>query len=43
MTLGTGAVDKEIRIDFDKLRRDRTSRMKNSLKKSDVGSLLRFY
>ena len=42
MTLGTTAVDKEIRIDFDKLRKDRTGRIKDSLGKSEVGSLLFF-
>ena len=42
MSLGINAVDKELRIDFDKLRRDRLNRLKASLKKSDVGSLLFF-
>ena len=42
MTLGINSVDKEIRIDFDKLRNDRLNRIKESLEKSDVGSLLFF-
>ena len=43
MTLGTGSTDKEIRIDFDKLRKDRARKMAESLeRRSDIGSLLFF-
>lgn len=42
MTLGINAVDKEVRIDFDKLRKDRRDKIKESLEKSSVGSLLFF-
>ena len=42
MTLGINSVDKELRIDFDMLRKDRLNRIKESLGKSDIGSLLFF-
>jgi len=42
MTLGIRSVEKEIRIDFEKLRKDRLNKIKESLKKSDCGSLLFF-
>ncbi len=41
-THGTMAVDWENRIDFDRLRRERLSRIKNLLEKSELGALLCF-
>ena len=41
-TYGTMAVDWEQRIDFDRLRRERLSRAKQLLKKSEMGALLCF-
>ncbi|HEV3481807.1 MAG TPA: Xaa-Pro peptidase family protein [Candidatus Acidoferrales bacterium] len=41
-THGTMAVDWEQRIDFDRLRRERLSRIKTLLEKSEVGALLCF-
>ncbi len=40
MTLGTMATDCEIRIDYDKLRRDRLSKMNEQLKTDRLGALL---
>ena len=42
MTFGTMATDCEIRIDFDKLRRDRLSKANEQLKKDSLGALLCF-
>ena len=42
MTLGTMATDCEIRIDYDKLRRDRLSKMNEQLKTDRLGALLSF-
>src|SRR5688572_12595828 len=42
MTLGTMATDCEIRIDFDKLRRDRLKKANDQLKKDKLGALLCF-
>jgi Xaa-Pro aminopeptidase len=41
-TYGTNAVDWEMRIDHDKLRRDRLARIRAELEKSDLGALLAF-
>jgi Xaa-Pro aminopeptidase len=41
-TFGTMAVDWEQRIDFDRLRRERLSRLKGLLAKSEMGALLCF-
>jgi Xaa-Pro aminopeptidase len=41
-TFGTMAVDWEQRIDFDRLRRERLDRVKDLLKKSEMGALLCF-
>src|SRR5512140_3984364 len=41
-TYGTMAVDWEERIDFDPLRRQRTQRAKDLIKKSEMGALLCF-
>jgi Xaa-Pro aminopeptidase len=40
MTLGTMAVDHEIRIDYDKLRRDRLVKTREQMEKDNLGSLL---
>ena len=42
MTLGTMATDCEIRIDYDKLRRDRLKKASDQLKKDGLGALLCF-
>jgi Xaa-Pro dipeptidase len=42
MTLGTMATDCEIRIDYEKLRRERLSRANDQLKKDGLGALLCF-
>jgi Xaa-Pro aminopeptidase len=42
MTLGTMATDCEIRIDYDKLRKERLSRANDQLKKDGLGALLCF-
>lgn len=42
MTLGTMATDCEIRIDYDKLRRDRLKKANAQLKKDGLGALLCF-
>ena len=42
MTLGTMATDSEIRIDFDRLRKDRLAKMNEQLKKDGLGALLSF-
>jgi Xaa-Pro dipeptidase len=42
MTLGTMATDSEIRIDYDKLRRDRLRKANDQLKKDGLGALLCF-
>lgn len=42
MTLGTMAVDCEIRIDYDKLRKDRLRKMKEQMKKDGLAVLLCF-
>jgi Xaa-Pro aminopeptidase len=41
-THGTMAVDWENRVDFDRLRRERLSQVKNQLEKSELGALLCF-
>ena len=41
-TFGTNSVDWEMRIDQDKLRRDRLARLRAELEKSDLGALLAF-
>src|SRR4051812_12913093 len=41
-TYGTMAVDWEDRIDFDRLRRERLARVKEELKKSELGAVLCF-
>jgi Xaa-Pro dipeptidase len=41
-TLGTLATDCEIRIDYDKLRKDRLRKMQEQIKKDDLGALLAF-
>ena len=41
-TYGTMAVDWEQRIDFDRLRRERLARIKDLLKKSELGAVLCF-
>ncbi|MDN5344280.1 MAG: Xaa-Pro aminopeptidase [Clostridia bacterium] len=40
MTLGTMAVDHEIRIDYDKLRRDRLAKTREQMQKDKLGALL---
>lgn len=42
MTLGTMATDSELRIDFEKLRRDRLAKMNEQLKQDGLGALLAF-
>ncbi|MEJ2641811.1 MAG: Xaa-Pro peptidase family protein [Desulfosarcinaceae bacterium] len=42
MTLGTMAVDCEIRIDYDKLRKDRLGKMQAQMKKDGLAALLSF-
>jgi len=42
MTLGTMATDCEIRIDYDKLRKDRLKKANDQLKKDGLGALLCF-
>lgn len=42
MPLGTMATDCEIRVDFDKLRRDRLAKMQQQLKEDKLGALLSF-
>lgn len=42
MTLGTMATDCEIRIDYEKLRRDRLAKANDQLKKDGLGALLCF-
>ncbi len=42
MTLGTMAVDSEIRLDYGKLRQDRLSKMNEQMKKDGLGALLTF-
>ena len=42
MTLGTMATDAEIRIDFEKLRRDRLAKANEQLKADGLGALLCF-
>ncbi len=42
MTLGTMATDCEIRIDYEKLRKDRLSKARSQLKKDGLGALLCF-
>ena len=41
-SFGFNAVDWEQRVDFDKLRRDRLSRLRAELDRSDLGALLSF-
>ncbi len=41
-TLGTLATDCEIRIDYDKLRKDRLRKMQEQIKKDNLGALLAF-
>ncbi|MDP4688801.1 MAG: aminopeptidase P family protein, partial [Pontimonas sp.] len=41
-TYGTNSVDWEMRIDQDKLRRDRLARLRAELERSDLGALLAF-
>jgi len=41
-TLGTMATDAEIRIDYDKLRKDRLRKMQEQIKKDKLGALLAF-
>jgi len=40
MTYGTMAVDHELRIDFDKLRRDRLQKTRDQMEKDNLGALL---
>ncbi|MGI6667954.1 MAG: M24 family metallopeptidase [Acetivibrionales bacterium] len=42
MTLGTMAVDHELRIDFDKLRKDRLEKTRRQMEKDGLGALLVF-
>ena len=42
MTLGTMAVDHELRIDFDKLRRERLEKSRKQMKADGLGALLLF-
>ena len=42
MTLGTMAVDHEMRVDFEKLRRERLEKSRAQMKKDGLGSLLVF-
>ena len=42
MTLGTMAVDHEMRIDFEKLRKDRLEKTRAQMKKDGLGSILVF-
>jgi Xaa-Pro aminopeptidase len=42
MTLGTMAVDHEIRIDYDKLRKDRLQKTREQMEKEGLGALLVF-
>jgi Xaa-Pro dipeptidase len=42
MSLGTMNVDYELRIDFDRLRKERLEKAKEQLKKNDLGALLCF-
>jgi Xaa-Pro aminopeptidase len=42
MTLGTMATDCEIRIDYEKLRKDRQTKMNEQLKKDGLGAVLTF-
>lgn len=42
MPLGFNEVDKELRIDLGKFRREKMERLQNALKKTDLGSLLLF-
>lgn len=42
-TYGTMAVDHELRIDYDKLRRDRLEKVRAQMKKEGLGSLLCFH
>jgi len=42
MTLGTMAVDHELRIDYDKLRKDRLAKSRAQMEKDGLGALLLF-
>ena len=42
MSVGTMAVDCELRLDFPRLRRDRMEKAKKALKKSGLGALVCF-